>query len=232
MSYIKITDEAKKATCRCMSPNEKGLSDLSFYIKISLSGCTSEAVKFTGKKLTRKTWTAASKENKQWLVQELIFVSGMYSGLSQKNRRLLYIACRDANVKAWLAKFKLIKAPVHQKTLERIEKVIKRVGRLGFKSFLGDEKDLLLSLRDEMCNLRLGLDRSFFMKKADRDTANYLYRLVSRISSWSIDGDVFDVMPLLDDKLILKLSRKAMKNVGLRPDATTIYLVPAERING
>ncbi len=191
-----------------------------------MDACEAGSAEFTGKKVTVKNWEKA-KDNRMFVVYELLSRDTNRSGLSKKDREKLWRAVRSAKVRQWRKELSKRKLSDDQATA--ISGLLDRIDRVGLFSALS-------------CSTTCGNLENAIWKY--RDSINPY-----RGSTWNIDSNnhalrtlLYDMFCFVSDrefsypepntkamaKLCVKMMRKAMRNVGLRPDATSVYEPKAE----
>ncbi|KKN43570.1 hypothetical protein LCGC14_0702170 [marine sediment metagenome] len=214
MAYIKVTDKVKKEIC---SGNDTvSFSDLSFWIHGCLGGCVLVATAFTGKKVTRKNWFEQSEFEHDWVVYNLLKSS--CSGLGLKDREKLWRAVRIFIVKRYLEKMKSL--DLTETEAKGINILIDRLGRLSLRSALG-AFGASSKLREYIWEFRSKHNLNGWREFNNREQK--IRRFLGNVSSATMAEEKYPKAPKWLNHLVVKLMRKAMRNVGLRPDATKIF---------
>ncbi|MHA2065964.1 MAG: hypothetical protein ACXABY_16455 [Candidatus Thorarchaeota archaeon] len=192
-------------------------SDLSMWLTLCLGACS--AGEYTGKKVTRKNWNAQDTESKQFVVFALLNEPTDETGLSKKDREKLWRTVRSAKVREARKELKSWNLSAAQH--EKISSLLDRLDRVGLFSALkggttADKlNDAIYAARDEFEAYSSG----FTASPRNQKIRQYLYTL-SCLTEVEVENP-----PNSKEfgKLVVKLARKAMRNVGLRPDATSVY---------
>ena len=209
--YNQITDEDKDNLYKW---NSDSFSDLSFWIVYGLDGCQSDSMKFTGLKATRATWDKLVKRSKKdllcgewmqkWIVIELLRTPSKRSGLSYKDRERLYILLRKATVNH-LTK-ELNELNVSKGKEKKIKTFIARFDKIGLSAALKGSDSKLVN---RFINSSLT-----FLEDDNWDSEVIIYKMTETLESFE------DICVVPNGTKVVSFVRKAMKNVGLRPDAT------------
>lgn len=227
VKYNQVDEDAKRK-CHDESFFDQNFSDLSFWVAVGLDGCTGSAVSFSGKKASRKTWDETNEEHQYWLVKELILQDSKKSGLSYKDRERLYILARKAVAKKTLQDLNKIKdLPTWAK--KGVEAFVARFEKIGFASVVIKSGEM--KSRDKFC--KDVWDYSTTDAFADLGYGSTIEDLIDNLAYFTDYLESLEIgtcgLPngskggLPNGSKVVSFVRKAMKNVGLRPDSTKIW---------